>query len=369
VSAPLPRLVHPAAWWLWAIGLALAGMRTDNPLLLIVIAAVAGLVVSTRRVRAPWAQSFALMAGLGLVTVALSVLLQILLGVRLPGHVLFRLPSIGLPSWAEGLSVGGPVTGEAVLNSAVTGLRLAVLIACFGAANSLAHPARLLRIMPAALYEMGVAVVVAITFVPQLAQSAVRVRKAQRLRGRSVRGLRGVHRLLVPILEEGLENAIMLAASMDSRGYGRRAAVPRALRRVTNALVLIGLVAACVGTYSIVDPNAAHTRGVVILGAGTGIALVGSFLAGRRVLRSRFQPDRWLGAEWLVTGCGAIAAVTFYVAVPNGVDTSVPFAWPTLPVWPFLGILVAAIPAFATPEPPSGVRTAAIAQPVPVPNR
>ena len=30
----LPRLLHPAAWWAWAIGLAMAANRTTNPLLL-----------------------------------------------------------------------------------------------------------------------------------------------------------------------------------------------------------------------------------------------------------------------------------------------------------------------------------------------
>ena len=58
---------------------------------------------------------------------------------------------------------------------------------CVGAANSLANPKRLLRSMPAALYEVGTALVVAITILPQLADSLRRVRAAQRLRGGDTR--------------------------------------------------------------------------------------------------------------------------------------------------------------------------------------
>ena len=68
------------------------------------------------------------------------------------------------------------------------------MLACIGAANSLASPARLLASVPAALYEVGVAVVVAMTFAPQLVGDVARVRTARRLRGRPDRGVRGARR-------------------------------------------------------------------------------------------------------------------------------------------------------------------------------
>ncbi len=49
MTAPAARLLHPGAWWLWALSLAYAAMRTTNPVLLVTIAAVAGLVVAARR--------------------------------------------------------------------------------------------------------------------------------------------------------------------------------------------------------------------------------------------------------------------------------------------------------------------------------
>ena len=43
------RLLHPAAWWLWGLGLATAASRTTNPMVLLLIIGVCILVVSERR--------------------------------------------------------------------------------------------------------------------------------------------------------------------------------------------------------------------------------------------------------------------------------------------------------------------------------
>ena len=349
---PLPRLLHPAAWWLWALGLAYAAMRTTNPLLLVEIAAVAGLVVSARRSPAPWADAYALLLKLAALTVAVTMVLQVLIGVRAPGHVLFRLPTVSLPSWLAGLSLGGPVTGEALLAAFTDGLRLAVLIACFGAANALAHPARLVRILPAALYEVGVAVVVAMTFVPDLAESVARVRRAQRMRGRSLAGIRGLRGLLVPVLEEALERAIELAASMDSRGYGRRAQQPAAVRRAGAAALLTGLGAAVVGTYRVISAGGTDRAGLALLVGGPVVALSGGLLTGRRGGRTRYRPDRWGGAEWLVVGCAAAAVLAYQFGLPAA-PAGVQLRWPDLPAVAFLTTLLAALPAVLTPHVPS----------------
>lgn len=362
----LPRLLHPAAWWLWALSLGYAAMRTTNPLLLVEIAAVAAVVVSARRGQAPWANAYGLLLKLGLATVAITMALQLAIGVRRPGHVLVQLPTLALPSWLNGLSAGGPVTAEALLNSFGAGLRLAVLIACFGAANALAHPARLVRILPAALYEVGVAIVVAMTFVPHLAESLARVRAAQRLRGRRITGLRGLRGLAVPVLEEALERAISLAASMDSRGYGRRADQPAGRRRLSAAALLLGLGGALAGTYVVISGSGRHRLGLMLLVAGPVLALAGGLLAGRRGTRTRYRPDRWRGPEWLVLGCGAAVVVGYTLSVHDSLAGGIPLAWPALRPVAFLVTLAAALPAVLTPPvpgsapppPPGGGRAA-----------
>jgi energy-coupling factor transport system permease protein len=349
------RLLHPGAWWLWAISLAYAAMRTTDPVLLLEIAAVTAFVVAARRGSAPWARAYGLLLKFGILTICVTILLQVLIGVRVAGHVVFRLPSVSLPSWAAGLSLGGPVTGEAVLNAFVTGLRLAVLLACFGAANALAHPARLVRILPPALYEVGVAVVVAMTFVPQLAESAVRVRSAQRIRGRPVAGLSGLRGVAVPVLEEALDRAIALAASMDSRGYGRRASVSRRARQLAGAGLLTGLGAAVVGTYQVIGGGSSRL-GLVLLTAGTLVAVAAGLATGRRVRRSRYRPDPWAVPEWLTAASGLAVALIFQLAVHDPLGVGVPLRWPQVAPLPFAAVLLGLLPAVLTPALPDGSR-------------
>ena len=76
------------------------------------------------------------------------------------------------------------MTLESLLYAAYDALRLAAVLACLGAANALASPRRLLRYLPATLYDVGTAVVVGLTFAPQLLTDARDVRAARTLRGR-----------------------------------------------------------------------------------------------------------------------------------------------------------------------------------------
>jgi energy-coupling factor transport system permease protein len=177
------RPAPPGAWWVWALGLATVATTTRNPLLLLLVLAVAGYVVVSRRTDAPWARSFVVFLRLGLVVLAIRFLAQVLLGVGAGDTVLFTLPQVPLPDWAAGVALGGAVTLESTVAAFVEGLRLATVLACIGAANALANPKRLLASLPAALYEVGVALVIALSFAPSLVASVQRIRAARRLRG------------------------------------------------------------------------------------------------------------------------------------------------------------------------------------------
>jgi len=166
------RNLHPGAWWLWAVALATAASRTTNPLLLALVVGVVWFVVDARRSEAPWARGFKAYVVLGLVVIAIRVVFRILLGGDSGDHVLLRLPEVPLPEAAAGIQIGGPVTAEAVLSSAYDGLRLATLLLCVGAANVLANPKRLLKAVPAALHEVGVAVTVALSVAPSSSRAA-----------------------------------------------------------------------------------------------------------------------------------------------------------------------------------------------------
>jgi energy-coupling factor transport system permease protein len=354
----LPRHLHPVAWWMWALGLATAASRTTNPLLLLLVIAVAGYVVASRRTDAPWARAYAFYLTLGLVVILIRVVVAALFGAPLPGTPLVTLPELTLPQWAAGVRVGGAVTLEAVASAAYDGLRLATLLACVGAANALANPKRLLRCLPGALYEVGVAVVVAMSFTPQLVTSVRRIRAARRLRGRRHRGVRGFLGVAMPVLEDALERSLALAAAMDSRGYGRQADVPAGTRRTTAALTLGGLLGVCAGVYGLLDAGSPALLGLPLLALGLAVAMAGIVVGGRRAVRSRYRPDPWSGPEWAVTAAGVTAATSLVLAGALGGaglhPTTYPLVAPGLPLLPTLGVLAAILPAWLAPVPPGG---------------
>jgi energy-coupling factor transport system permease protein len=281
--------------------------------------------------------------------------------------VLLRLPGIGLPPWLAGVRLGGDVMLESVLMAFYDGLRLATILICIGAANSLASPARLLKSVPAALYELGVSVVVALTFTPQLVSDVERLRTARRLRGRQTTGPRAIAASAVPVLEGALERSVTLAAAMDSRGYGRRGTVPARQRRTASSMLLGGLVAACIGAYGLVSAGSPALLGLPMLAFGVTAAVAGVVLAGRTSVRTRYRPDPWRGPEWLVSAAGVGTALLFAGAgwqEVAGMTTSFdPPAWPTLPVIVLVGMGLAATPAWTSPPLPEGAVREAVARP------
>ncbi|MFJ4981302.1 CbiQ family ECF transporter T component [Streptomyces coeruleorubidus] len=350
-----PTPLHPGAWWLWSLSLGTAATRTTNPLLLTLLITVSAYVVATRRPDTPWSRSYGAFVKLALAVLLIRLLFATVLGSPIPGtHTLLTLPEVGLPAWAQGIRLGGAVTAEALTFALYDGLKLATLLICVGAANALANPSRLLKSLPGALYEMGVAVVVALTFAPSLIADVQRLRAARRLRGRPDKGLRGLLHVGLPVLEGALERSVSLAAAMDARGYGRTAQVPAAVRRTTAALTLGGLLGVCAGTYGLLTAEGA-TYGIPVLLTGLAAALAGLRLGGRRSLRTRYRPDRWDVRAWLVVASGvAVAALLTLAAVrdPAALHPGVvPLVAPTLPLWPAAAILLGLLPAFVAPDP------------------
>ena len=197
---------------------------------------------------------------------------------------------------------------EGLLAALYDGLRLAVLLLCVGAANVLANPKRLLKAMPAALHEIGVAVTVALSVAPQLIESGQRVRAARRLRGEPGRGFHVFREIALPVMTDALDRSLLLASAMDARGYGRSAAVARPLRATTEALLLGGLIGIGIGTYGLLDSTAPRTLGLPMLLGGVAAGWAGMVLSGRRVSRSRYRPDPWEWEEWCVAGIGLLVA-------------------------------------------------------------
>lgn len=359
----MPRLLHPGAWWLWAIGLGVAASRTTNPLILLLLVGAAALVVHARKPDAPWARSFGVFVRLGLLVIVIRVLIQVVFSDPLGSTIVLSLPGITLPGWLAGLRLGGDVAAESLLPALYDGMRLAAILICIGAANSLASPTRLLKSVPAVLYELGVSVVVALTFTPQLVADVSRLRQARRLRGRATSGVRAFASAAVPVLEGALERSVALAAAMDSRGYGRRAGVSLTRRRTAAGVLLVGLVASVIGCYGLLAADSPAALGLPMLAVGAGLAVAGVLAAGGGTTRTTYRPDPWRAAEWLVAGAGVATAglltAAAWVGIAGLVAPISPPGWPALPWVGVVAAAVAATPALTAPRVP-------VSSPVPV---
>jgi len=328
-----------------------AATRTTNPLILLLLIAVAGFTVAARR--SPLrVRSFGFFLRLGLFVLAIRIVFQVIFGAGDIGDVVLRLPRVPLPSWAAGLHIGGNLTVQGLLGATYGGLQLATLLVCVGSANALASPRRLLRAMPGALYEAGVAITVAMSFAPQLATAAIRVRQARRLRGRPATGVRSWIGVALPVLQDALERSIALAAAMDSRGFGRRGSLSPARRRLVAGSIVAGLIAVSIAVYEMLDATSPTLVGLPLLVLGTAVACGAVLFGGREATRTKYRPDPWRVPEWVVVTSGAAALIGVQLAGrvdPGSLQTTTyPLVVPQL-AWPaIVGILLALIPAWAT---------------------
>ncbi len=349
------HVAHPAAWWGWALLLATAAGRTANPWLLLLIVAVAGLVVTWCRGDEPWSGAYRVFLFIGLSAIAVRMAFYMVFGGSDGPTVLFSLPSATLPAWAAGFRLGGDVTAEGALAAAYDGLRLATLLVCVGAANALASPRRLLRSVPAALYEVSVAVVVALSVAPQLVASVGRVRRARALRGNTSRSPANLMRTVVsPVLHDALDRSLALAAAMASRGYGRAAGIPAPARRATGASLLIGLLGLCAGAYALLSAATPAPLAWAAVACGAAVAVFGIAFASKRVPHTRYRPDRFGARDWAIVASGAAAVagtILSGVFEPAALwPATNPLSVPELPMWAAGGILLATAPALLAPS-------------------
>ncbi len=298
------------AWWAWAAGLAICD-ADNNPFLL---ALSEPWPASSCRPpqQSPWSRSFAFFLRIGVLVIVIRVVIEILFGSVASRTWLFTMPQVPLPSWAAAVSIGGAVTLESIVNAAVEGLQIAVILVCFGAANSLVSPYRLLRWLPAVLYEAGVAVTVALSFTPELVETIGSVRQARRIRGIPTRGLRGMRGIAVPFWRARSTARCnwprrwtlgATAGDTDGNASRRSPAEPPSAASCWPQSVSTG--SSMPARSSAWDcPSSPPLRCSVrsALPSGDGAA------------RSRYRPDRWRQPEWLVVGSGLVALVTMAIA-------------------------------------------------------
>ncbi len=253
--------MHPAAWIVWATCAGLIAFTTTDPFYLGLVVAVSWFVYAAQRVPGPSERSFRVFAIAGLVTMAVRTAL-----------VLF-----------------GTVDAGSVAFAALEGARLATLLIVFGTFNAVTDPFGVVRLAPRRFHEPALAAALALSIAPRTIAMVGRVREAQRLRGMHPSAWRALPTLAVPVLETGMEEAVTLAESMDSRGHGR----------------------------------------------------------GRR---TRYRPDRWTGGAVVVVASSSVAAGVFLTAAFNGVGglhpSTFPLLWPAADPWLLVTIGLLVVPAF-----------------------
>ena len=216
------------------------------------------------------------------------------------------------------------------------------------------RPRRLLRYLPATLYDVGTAVVVGLTFAPQLLSDARAVRSARALRGHDGRGVRGTGTPAVPVLETAFDRSLGLAASMESRGYGRAVRTTPRGRRTASVLAVVGTLGVLAGLYGLLDSSVGGVLGLPLLVIGVVVAGTSLAIGASRDGRSGHRRDPWTWTETLTVVCGAVPAGVLVVASALGWTGIVPLPRagpPALPVLTVLAVLVAALPAWFTPRP------------------
>jgi energy-coupling factor transport system permease protein len=337
-------MFHTWSWLAWLLAAAVPALTLRNPLYLALVLGAAWIVYLALGRTTPIGSSWGSFVKLGLFLFALAVPFN-----ALANHsgqiVLFRLPE----SWPI---IGGPITLEAIIAGAVSGLALLTILVVFAAFNAVVDHYQLLRATPAFLFQAGVVASIAVTFVPQMVLSAKEIRQAQRIRGHRFRGVRNLLPLVIPLLANSLERAIQLAETMEARGFGG-AVDPLSHRQVILSQLgtLAALVALLVGLSILAFFPNWNTWAWVLAGLGAGGLTANLALQGRRVHRTRYQRSRWRPRDTAVTATSGLVLAAVVVArftVPEALYYSPYPPNPLLPPFqPWVGatLLLLTLPA------------------------
>jgi energy-coupling factor transport system permease protein len=347
---------HSLVWLVWLVAAVLA--VSSNPLLNMLVLAQAVVVALSCHTESSVGHALGLFARLAVLLVVVRTVLSAVPvgGITYGATPLFTTPTLQLPLWLGGLNLGGVATLEMIAGGFVQGLKLATLVLIFGAFNAVADHYGLLRRTPRALFHVGLAVTIGLTFAPHVVLQLGAIRDAQRVRGHRFRAWRDALPLIVPLLAGGLERSIQLAEAMDSRGYGRTVG-PRHSSLPAQLLAIAGITVLSVGLYF----------GFTGDGRGFGASVLGMLITvaalhalGGGAPRTRYVRERWHRRDTLVVLACSLVIVGMSVlrlSSANGLTyTTLPRI--TLPPFaPAAGglILLLGAPAwlalFATEEP------------------
>ena len=359
---------HTLTWLVWLSAAAYLALVNGQPLqtLLLILATGTVFTLASRRTRAgqsAGAESRSVEGWSTFLRFGLWVWLVATVFNLLFAHagrlVLFVLPR----NWPL---VGGPITLEGLLYGLAHGASLFAVLLVFATFNLVLDSSRLLRWLPAGLFQAGLIVSIALSFVPQLMASLKDVREAQLVRGHKFRGLRDLPPLFVPLITTALERSLTLAESLEARGFGgtrprfrptdggmrQRPTWGQVATTAATLLSLLGLAAGLIWRATAAEPS---SLGGVFLILSTLLLLAAIYVQGRGFRRTHYRLEAWQPRDtWVSLACAASIATVAYTQVQNTLALFYypypPFSpWPTFAPSVGVAILLIAAPGLLWP--------------------
>ena len=323
------------AWLVWLIAGGMLAILAGNPLYLILLLGISRLVEYACAPASPqqWRLPFWRIAALILIFSTLFNALTAHFG----QSILFVLPD-------EWPLIGGIITLEAAVYGFLSGVRLVTLLSFFLAFNTIVPVSQLAGLTPRALHEVGLVLLIAITYMPETINQFQRIRDAQAIRGHQVRGLRTWRPILIPLLISGLERAMNLSETMVARGYGSTTHVSMPAR--ARALMLVSLLLTLAGALRLAWGG---SDGWLLLLLGFVIITAAYVDLSRLAPRTHYKTRNWRLSDTLVVA-GAMLAIFVVLPIPQ-IQTTLSFSPypillpPPFDVWIGAAILGLAFPA------------------------
>lgn len=270
--------LHIYGWLAWSLGAAWLAIRLRNPFYTLLILLVARLVwVGCSRPE----RNLSLPVGkLALFILTFSTLLNGLLAHT--GQTVLMVVPAGWPL------ISGPITLEAMVYGFNNGLILLTILTIFQTFNAVVLVSDLIRLAPPAFHNLGLVLLIALTYFPQTLNHLQQIREAQAIRGHRLRGWRDWQPVVIPLLVGGLERAMNLAETMMARGYGASSGRNHSGRLLAG--LAGGLALVLVGWLLLLWQ---FRPGWPFLLAGIGAIGWLVWRSGRDNPTSRYHPQRW----------------------------------------------------------------------------
>ena len=320
MSAKLPnqhllsaRKTNPLIWWLAGLTLALVASLTGNLFVLLGICLSTLLVIKLCRDDSPWAQSISFYVRLASIVITLRLMFRIIFNLGSSSKdAILNLPSLEFEiGFGNTFHLFGPLSSEALEAALADGLRLAAIILAVGMANSLANPRKLLKATPGALYEIATAISIAINLAPQLIVSLQRVRRARSLRGQS-KGMKSLTGIVIPVLEDTIDQSMALAASMSARGFGRKGSRTSAQILLARFTAFAAICLSVTGVALLLFSPDEQLLDLSFVCVGLLMAALSIRLSSSRANITRFRKEPWrMGDAVILFICSLLLVAAF----------------------------------------------------------